>query len=213
MADEKELGIKKDYSSSMDSKYQFSMEASRIGATTSPQVANQIGELNSRLNQGLKAVELGTMNQRLLDQVPKEHFTEIHRMAKLTGAEPSLHAPIQDLDLAGFSQQGWDPHEQQRKIKQLEGVMDKAHLLDPKGSTPIVVHAGSFPAMKWEKEGLKELDEDRKIKDVTDRKSEMMLINQQTGEVRPTRYTTSQRIGRDEPEPHTVEDQMEMMNR
>ena len=69
--------VKKDYEGGMDSKYYFT--AGKIGATTSPQVANQIGELNSRLNQGLKAVELGTMNQRLLDQVPKEHFEEIRR--------------------------------------------------------------------------------------------------------------------------------------
>ena len=153
------------------------------------------------------------MNERLLDQVPKEHFTEIHRMAKLTGAEPSLHAPIQDLDLAGFGQQGWDPHEQQRKIKQLEGVMDKAHLLDPKGNTPIVVHAGTFPAMKWEKGGLKKIDpETGETIEAPDSRSEMMLINQQTGEVRPTRYKERHRIGKEEAEPWTPERQMKNMN-
>src|SRR3989344_8795633 len=108
-----ESGIKDNYDSSMDSKYYFS--AGKIGATASPQVANQIGELNSRLNQGLKAVELGAMNQRLMDQVPKEHFKEARRLGILTGSEASLHAPIQDLDLAGFTQQGWDPNARKRQ--------------------------------------------------------------------------------------------------
>ena len=106
--------FKKEYSGSMDSKYYFTSDkipAGKVGATASPQTPNQIGELTSRLNQGLKAVEIGAMNQRLLDQVPLEHFNEIRRLNKLTGSEASLHAPIQDLDLAGFTQQGWNEYE------------------------------------------------------------------------------------------------------
>ena len=204
---EKELGIKKEYEGSMDSKYYFS--ASKIGATASTQVANQIGELNSRLNQGLKAVELGTMNQRLLDQVPKEHFTEIKRMADLTGAEPSLHAPIQDLDLAGFTQQGWDSNQRKRSVEQLKGVVEKAHLMDPDGNVPITIHAGTFPSQKWEKKGL--MDEEGKP--APDTRSEMMIINEQTGEIRPTKYRERMRIGKEAPEAWTPQRQMDNTNR
>ncbi|MBU2639859.1 MAG: hypothetical protein KKG75_04110 [Nanoarchaeota archaeon] len=202
-----ESGIRDDYDSSMDSKYYFS--AGKIGATTSPQVANQIGELNSRLNQGLKAVELGAMNQRLMDQVPKEHFTEIKRLNKLTGSEASLHAPIQDLDLAGFTQQGWDPSQQERSIRQLNSVIERAHMMDPEGNTPITVHAGGFPTQKWKK-----IEEEVDGKKVTkDLRTEMMLINQQTGEVQPVRYEERMRFGKEKPEPFTVNDQMETLNR
>lgn len=190
----------------------YTFAAGRIGATASPQVANQIGELNSRLNQGLKAVELGTMNQRLLDQVPEEHFREARRLGKLTGSEASLHAPIQDLDLAGFSQQGWDPTERKRKVAQLGAVVKKAHLLDPEGNTPITIHAGTFPAQKWQKDWKDSVWKDEKGKPVEDKKSEMMLINPHSGEVRPTRYKEKLRFGEEKPEAWTPERQMNNMN-
>ena len=188
------------------------LSAGRVGATSSPQVANQIGELNSRLNQGLKAVELGTMNQRLLDQVPEEHFREARRLGKLTGSEASLHAPIQDLDLAGFTQQGWDPNERKRKVAQLGAVVKKAYLLDPDGNTPITIHAGTIPAQKWRKdwEGTEYKDKEGKI--VEDKRSEMMIINPHTGEVRPTRYRDRLRFGQEEPEAWTPERQMNNSN-
>ncbi len=188
------------------------LSAGRVGATSSPQVANQIGELNSRLNQGLKAVELGTMNQRLLDQVPEEHFREARRLGKLTGSEASLHAPIQDLDLAGFTQQGWDPNERKRKVAQLGAVVKKAYLLDPDGNTPITIHAGTFPAQKWRKdwEGTEYKDKEGKV--VEDKRSEMMIINPHTGEVRPTRYRDRLRFGQEEPEAWTPERQMNNSN-
>jgi hypothetical protein len=206
---ERGIDVKQDDNDTMSSKYSFS--ASKIGATTSPQVANQIGELNSRLNQGLKDVELGTMNQRLLDQVPQEHFTEIKRMAKLTGAEPSLHAPIQDLDLAGFGQQGWDPHERENKVRQLGKVVDKAYLLDPTGNTPITIHAGSGPVQKWQNKGLKEETREG-IKEMKDARSEMGIVNQQSGEVTNIRYDKRKYFGKDEPIPWSVERRLDNMN-
>ena len=79
--------FKREYAGSMDSKYYFTsdkLRAGLIGATASPQTPNQIGELTSRLNQGLKAVEIGAMNQRLLDQVPLKHFTEMKILQPIT---------------------------------------------------------------------------------------------------------------------------------
>lgn len=202
----------KEVNEQIGEKPKYTFAAGRIGATASPQVANQIGELNSRLNQGLKAVELGTMNQRLLDQVPEEHFREARRLGKLTGSEASLHAPIQDLDLAGFTQQGWDPNERKRKVAQLGAVVKKAHLLDPEGNTPITIHAGTFPAQKWQKDWKDQVWKDDEGKPVEDKRSEMMLINPHTGEVRPTRYRERLRFGREEPEAWTPERQMDNMN-
>jgi sugar phosphate isomerase/epimerase len=209
---EKELGIKKEYEGGMDSKYYFS--ASQLGATTSPQVANQIGELNSRLNQGLNAVELGAMNQRILDQVPKEHFEEVHRMSKLTGLKASLHAPIQDLDLAGFTQDGWDPNQRERSVRQLNSAIDKAHLMDPEGNTPVTVHAGSSPVNKWEKEGLEEYDRKTgEIRKVEDRRSEMLMINEHSKQMSKATYRKRRRIGMEGEIPFTAEDQVDMANR
>lgn len=184
--------FKKEYAGSMDSKYYFTsdkLRAGKIGATASPQTPNQIGELTSRLNQGLKAVEIGAMNQRLLDQVPLEHFNEIRRLNKLTGAEATLHAPIQDLDLAGFTQQGWNEYERQESVEKLKSVIDRAHHMDINGNIPITVHAGGFPAQKWQKEGLYEGGEIKEgQKPLQDQRSEMVIVNQDTGQMQAVRY-------------------------
>ena len=184
--------FKKEYSGSMDSKYYFTSDkipAGKVGATASPQTPNQIGELTSRLNQGLKAVEIGAMNQRLLDQVPLEHFNEIRRLNKLTGSEASLHAPIQDLDLAGFTQQGWNEYERKESIEKLKSAIDRAHHMDINGNIPITVHAGGFPAQKWQKEGLYEGGEiEEGQKKLQDQRSEMVIVNQDTGQMQSVRY-------------------------
>ncbi len=190
--------FKKEYAGSMDSKYYFTsdkIQAGLIGATASPQTPNQIGELTSRLNQGLRAVEIGAMNQRLLDQVPLKHFTEMKRLNKLTGAEATLHAPIQDLDLAGFTQQGWNDYERKESVEKLKSVIDRAHALDEKGNIPITVHAGGFPAMKWQKEGLHEGGEIKEgAKPIQDQRSEMIAVNQDTGQMQPFRYREKEYI-------------------
>ncbi len=184
--------FKKEYSGSMDSKYYFTadkLHAGKIGATASPQTPNQIGELTSRLNQGLKAVEIGAMNQRLLDQVPLEHFNEIRRLNKLTGSEATLHAPIQDLDLAGFTQQGWNEYERKESVEKLKSAIDRAHHMDINGNIPITVHAGGFPAQKWQKEGLYEGGEIKEEqKKLQDQRSEMVIVNQDTGQMQSVRY-------------------------
>jgi len=221
--------FKREYAGSMDSKYYFSAEkipAGKVGATASPQTPNQIGELTSRLNQGLKAVEIGAMNQRLLDQVPLEHFNEIRRMNKLTGAEATLHAPIQDLDLAGFSQQGWSEFNRKESVEKLKSSIDRAHQMDISGNIPITVHAGSFPAQNWQKEGLYgpteiETEEGRKIKDYTitketkpleDQRSEMMIVNRETGQVQNMRYEEKEYIS-GEKQVWTPQRRMENLNR
>ncbi len=193
MDDEKTNRFKDGYDSSMDSKYYFT--AGKVGATASPQTPNQIGELTSRLNQGLKSVEIGTMNQRLMDQIPKEHFKEIKRLGELTGSEATLHAPIQDLDLAGFTQQGQDEFERQENIEKLKSVIDRAHLMDSSGNIPITVHAGSFPAQKWKKTGIFEGGEvEEGQKHLEDQRSEMAIINQDSGQMQIVKYKEKEYI-------------------
>src|SRR3989344_2259842 len=82
-------------------------------------------------------------------------------------------------------------------------------MMDPDGNTPITIHAGGFPAQKWKK--IEEEADGRK--ETRDLRTEMMLINQQTGEVQPVRYKERMRIGKEGPEPWTVERQMDNLNR
>src|SRR3989344_7385262 len=51
----------------------FYVEHKLLGVTTSPQSANQIQEATSRLNAGVKHIELELISPELFDSVPKQH--------------------------------------------------------------------------------------------------------------------------------------------
>jgi sugar phosphate isomerase/epimerase len=121
---------------------------SSMGAPTSPQTANQITEVTNRLNEGLRAVEVGPISPELFEGIPKQHLKEINRLGKLTGAEFSLHAP--QIDPAGFSREGWNESNRAESEQRIKNVIERAHQLSPDGNIPIVVHAtGGLPSTEW----------------------------------------------------------------
>nr|MBA4405587.1 hypothetical protein [Nanoarchaeum sp.] len=111
---------------------------SRQSTTTNPQTANQITELGRVLNAGIKNVEVGGIQQEIFEQIPKQHFQEMKRLAEITGAKMSVHAPI--IDPAGFSQQGWSEDERKESERYMKLVLDKAHELNPKENIPVNFH-------------------------------------------------------------------------
>ncbi len=130
-----------------------------LGAPTSPQTANQIAEATSRLNAGVLGVDLALIDERLFEQMPKQHFKEIDRMMKLTGAKATIHGPI--VDLAGFSSgeggSRWDDDNRKLTEKKIDYYMDMAHEADSKGNTPINFHINTgLPGEHWEKINEKE---------------------------------------------------------
>lgn len=183
------------YEGAFESRYSFS--AKQSGAPTGIQNPNQIGDTTNLINQGIQNIEIGALNQSILEQIPKEHFVEIRRLNKLTGAEASLHAPIQDLDLAGFTQRGWDREQWKENELKLKQIVERAIELSDEGNVPITIHGGTTMAQRWQKEGLvaegeyseKELEEARKLPLLErSEKSEMVVVNQETGAVAPLKY-------------------------
>jgi len=122
-----------------------------LGATTSPQTANQIQEASSRLNAGVKHVELELISPDLFDSVPKQHFEEMRRMAKLTGANINIHAPVQNMDLAGFSREGWSETERKRVEESMKHMIDRG--ADLGNNTIVNFHSsGGVPSYEWQAE-------------------------------------------------------------
>ncbi len=117
--------------------------ASKLGMTVDPRTANQISELSHKLNVGTQAIELGTMDMPTFDTIPKQHWEEMRRKAKLAEAKLSLHAPIQDMDPSGFGQQGWDASKRELVERQLKDVIDKAAVLDKDGNLPVTIHGSN----------------------------------------------------------------------
>lgn len=122
----------------------FRINAGTIGSPTSIQTANQISEVVSRIKEGVKNVEIQTIQPDVFDQIPREQFKEIAALSKLTGVRPSLHSPI--IDPVGFSEKGNWEGELARKDseRRLFSVIEKSHALDPKGNVPVVIHSGAI---------------------------------------------------------------------
>lgn len=118
----------------------YHSKASDIGGTTNPQVANQIQEVTNLLNQGVVPIEMGALSMEVFDQIPKQHFKEIKRLMDMSGAKPSLHAPL--VEPSGLNAQGGPYEEANRELveRQLKDVVDKAVTLSDKGSLPVTFH-------------------------------------------------------------------------
>ena len=81
----------------------YRVAASEVGAPTKPDTANQIQQINQLLNQGIVPIEVITLDPKVFDQIPKQHFKEINRMSKLTGAKISVHVPM--IEPSGMGEQ------------------------------------------------------------------------------------------------------------
>ncbi len=186
------------YHHAMDSDYAFH-NIIKLGSPTSPFTAKQLAEFGARLNEGVKNVEVGALKEDVFDTIPKEHFDEIRRLAKLTNSHPSLHAPL--LDPSGFGERGWSEQQRMANEEQLKSVIERAHQLDPTGNIPVDFHGANVFGVEWDKSlGFKDIDVwDEKKKEYFTKKVEvprtMVVVNQSTGEMAPLQY--EKRIGFD----------------
>src|SRR3989338_5301036 len=195
------------YKSIFDSK--FYIPQGSLSAPTSIQTANQLAEVNARLNAGVSGVDLAPINPEVFEQIPKEHFKEINRLAKLSNATASLHGPV--VDLAGFSQNKYDKELRKQTEEQLNYFIDRDHDLNPEGNTQINFHINtSIPGEIWKKataEEKKDLNE-KEVKELLERemksgrlkedelrrieqgeiKEAMGIVNVETGDLSLLRY-------------------------
>ncbi|MCK5149464.1 sugar phosphate isomerase/epimerase [Candidatus Pacearchaeota archaeon] len=149
----------------------YHVTASELGAPTKPDTANQIQQVNSLLNQGIVPIEVGALQPEVFDQIPKQHFKEINRMAKLTGAKISVHAPL--IEPSGIGEQGWSESNRQLAERQLSDVVEKSIEMDDKGGMPITIHSAGIPGTEY-----KMTPEGKKVE-------KLMVINQETGKPAP----------------------------
>jgi len=173
----------------------YRVPVSEIGAPTSIQTANQIQEITNLLNQGGKVIELQPLQEGVFDQIPKQHFKEINRLTKLTGAETTVHAPM--IDPAGFSREGWSEAERQEAERQLKSVIEKSHDLNPQGNIPVTIHASAIPGTEYSKPSSDMIETyKRQISENYGRaptqdelkrleESQIIAINQETGQLVP----------------------------
>ncbi len=124
-----------------------------LGAPTSPQTPAQIQQITGLAASGIQNIEIGTLEPKAWETIPKQHFEEIRRLGKLVirdfekEGKPSpisVHAPI--LEPTGFSERGWSEDLWREQQKIMADVVRKAAVLGP--STPVTIHASHAPSMR-----------------------------------------------------------------
>lgn len=128
----------------------YRFPVSKLGATTSAMVANQIMEVFSRLNTGMKTVEAGTIAQETFEKIPKQHFEEINRLAKVTGTEITWHAPI--VEIAGIEKNQFSERERKEVENFLWNVIEKVYTATGPNK-PITIHATASLPCNYFNEG------------------------------------------------------------
>ncbi len=156
-------------------KYETGIEG--LGMSTDPRTANQLGELNLKLNPGMKHVEVGAIQGAVMESIPEQHLDEIRRVSKLTGVTLSLHAPI--VEASGIGEGKWEEANRIAAEKQLESALLRAHKLDPKGNVPVTTHSSAnIPEL------VPRYKEDGKEKITT-----LYVVDPETGKMGPIPYT------------------------
>ena len=118
------------------------LAAGRLSLTTNIGTGNQLQEVSTLLNQGVKNVEVSVIDKQIFDQIPKQHMKEIARLAALTNSHVSLHAPFRDMnDLSGFSREGWSEENREFVEREIIDVLERGNEIGGKeGNVNITIH-------------------------------------------------------------------------
>lgn len=157
----------------------YTLPASSFGFPSDPRTANQIDAVSKKLNTGAKVIEVSAVNiakgegpMGLIDYIPKQHFKEIERLKKLSGAELTFHAPL--VEATGWSEGGWNEAQRKQVEREVLSSIQRGHDLDPNGNIVITFHTSNGlpePHTKVKDENGKEIS------------SRFLVINEQTGKL------------------------------
>ena len=169
-----------EYDSIFDGKYYLA--GKRIGAPTSPMTPKQLEEFGKRLNEGVQNIEIGTLKPDIFETIPKEHFKEIKRLAKITDANISMHAPL--VETSGFEEERWSEQKRIANEKQIGNILERAGELGK--NIPVVVHGANVFGQQWEK--------DLKTQEGKEALRAMAIVNEETGQVKPIPYEKREKL-------------------
>jgi hypothetical protein len=141
-----------------------------LGITTDPRTANIVQEATSKLNMGVKQIELALVSPEVFDSIPRQSLKEIERLSKLTGIDVSVHGPV--MDSTGISQQGFSELNREAEERKIREVLLRSNKVNSKGNVNVTFHsAEGIQGSEW-----KTLGEDRKAKRI-------IAIDKETGKM------------------------------
>ncbi len=153
-----------------------------LGLTTDPRTAAKLQDVSSKLNTGIKTMEVSTVSPEIFESIPEQHLKEINRLAKLTGSDITLHGPL--IEASGYTREGWSEVNRQGAERQAKMVIERAHKLDPGGNIPVTFHSTAVGLP----EGLELVKEkvEGKWKEVP---KSMLIVDSRVGSVKQLKET------------------------
>jgi len=133
----------------------YHVAAGDFGLTTLPSTANIIQEVSTKLSTGLKNIEVEGLQPEILESIPKQHLKEANRVAKLVGAELTMHGPL--VEASGITKSGFSESNRVAAERQMFSAVEKAHILNPNGNSPITFHSSAIlpgPEIEKTKNGV-----------------------------------------------------------
>jgi len=116
----------------------YSTSAGNLGMALDARTANQLGDLNQKLNPGQKFVEIQGISGRTMESIPNQHLEEMQRLADLTGVDMSLHGPM--VNASGVESQGGFTEENRLGAEnQIKSAVLRAHKLNTKNNKNVNV--------------------------------------------------------------------------
>lgn len=164
----------------------YGSNVASIGFAVDARTANQLQEINNKLNMGGKSIEVQGTFPNVLEAIPNEHLKEIRRVSKLTGNKLSFHGPL--VEPSGFNnQQGggrWEEANRLQAERQITNAVERSHELDPNGNIVVTLHASAQLPEMLQREMVK--GEDGKMVEKT---ISMYIVDPRTGRVGPLKET------------------------
>lgn len=156
------------------------LSAGSLGMATDPRTANILKETSDKLAPGNKVIELSLITPEVFESIPQQHLKEVNRLAKLTGAEITIHGPL--LEASGITREGYSDQAREAVERQMKQVIERSHEVIPEGG-PVTFHSSAQlpgPDVTLEKIDGKMVEKEHKV----------LVINQETGQINVAKAET-----------------------
>jgi sugar phosphate isomerase/epimerase len=125
----------------------YRTSAANIGMATDARTSNIVKEVSGKLGTGVKQMEISTISVggapgENIESIPKGEFKELKRLAKVTGIDVSMHAPI--IEPSGLTRDGFSEENREGVERQLISAVEKGHELNPDGNIPLTFHSSAM---------------------------------------------------------------------
>jgi hypothetical protein len=146
-----------------------------MGITTDPRNANIVQEATSKLNMGVKQIELALVSPEVFDSIPKQQLKEINRLSKLTGIDVSVHGPV--MGSSGISQQGFSESNRLAEERRITDVLVRSTDVKPEGNVNVTFHSSEgIQGSEWKTLGGKGKEREAKRIIAVDRDQGKMTV-------------------------------------